>query len=144
MGAIKTRRTSLPTILRGAGLATGLALSLMLASATSALALSGSPVKLGEAEFYGPPSVAVTASGTAIIAWADEANTPYTVKYCVLPVGASACTQTGTLTPAGGSDAHIDAVKTLVDEGTIVLLGGASETSSETTVRAPHPSTVVS
>lgn len=127
MGATRTRmsRTS-----RRACLAWGVALSLTLALATNALALSGTPVKLGEGQHFGPPAIAVTASGAAIVAWADEAAIPYTIKYCVLPVGASACTQTNTLTPAGGSNAHIDGVKVLVDGATIVLLAdvyGAGE-----------------
>jgi hypothetical protein len=122
MSATRSRTASRSRALRGACVVVGLALSLTLAFATSALALSGAPVKLSEAEFYGPPAVAVAEDGTAIVAWADEAAAPYTVKYCQLPVGASACAQTGTLTPAGGSDAHIDGVKLLADGATVVLL----------------------
>lgn len=122
MGATRNRAASMSRTLRGACCAFGLALSLVLAFAASASALSGTPVKLSEGESYGPPAVAVTEGGTAIVAWADEAKNPYTIKYCQLPVGASACAQTGTLTPAGGADAYINGVKLLVDGATVVLL----------------------
>jgi hypothetical protein len=141
MGATGIGKANLLRSLRGACVATGLALGVMLAFAASALALSGSPVKLSEAEFYGPPSVAVTESGAAVIAWADEANTPYTIKWCVLPVGATACAQTGTLTPAGGSDAHIDAVKLLADGATVVLLADVYGVGEEYTPEQEWTST---
>jgi hypothetical protein len=113
---------SLSTILRRTCLSGGLTLSLMLALAANAFALSGTPIKLAEAEFNGRPSVAVDSAGTAYIAWADEAAAPYTIHYCTLPAGTSACTNTGVLTPGGGSNARIDNVQILIDGTTVVLL----------------------
>ncbi|HWY89573.1 MAG TPA: hypothetical protein VNY31_02775, partial [Solirubrobacteraceae bacterium] len=45
-----------------------------LAFATSALAVSGTPIKLAQPQRYGPPSVAVDSGGTAYIAWDNERN----------------------------------------------------------------------
>jgi hypothetical protein len=141
MVATKGRKASTFRAFRGACVSMGVGLSMMLALAASASALSGAPVKLSEAQFYGPPAVAVTEDGTAIIAWADEAVAPYTIKYCQLPVGASTCAQTGTLTPAGGSNARIDGVKVLVDGATVVLLADVYGVSEESTPEQEWTST---
>lgn len=120
---------------RKATLLGGLVALVALALATDALALSGTTLKLAEAEFYEPPAVAVDSAGTAYIAWANAATTPDKVEYCVLPAGASSCSHAGTLTPAGGSGAHIDNVQVLVDESasTIVILADVYGVSEKNT-----------
>ena len=103
-------------------LATVLAVVAVLVCAGSALALSGSAVKLGEGEFFGPPAVAVDSSGTAYVAWADDLGPADTIHYCAIPAGATGCTHSGVLTPAGGATPAIDRVQVLVDDATVVLL----------------------
>ena len=97
----------------------------VLAFAASALAVSGTSINIGTPFESGPPAVAVGSTGTAYIAWANTRDLPpttvNTVQYCVLPVGASACTYTGTLEPADQAS-EIDHVQVLVDGTTIVLL----------------------
>jgi hypothetical protein len=121
MGVTRTQRTSPPTSLRGAFLVTVFALCLTLALAVNALAASGTPINIGTPYESGPPSVAVDASGTAYIAWANTKDlAPVTtdiVQYCVLPAGAAACSHTGSLAPADGGS-NIDGVDMLVDEST--------------------------
>jgi hypothetical protein len=43
------------------------------------------------------------------------------VQYCVIPAGATGCTHSGNLVPAGGATA-VDAVQVLVDGATVVVL----------------------
>jgi len=127
MRGMRTGTTSSSRTLRGACLAGGLTLSLMLAFAANAFAL-GPAVNIGNLQFGGPPAVAVDSAGNAQIAWADEVL-PYTIHTCTLPVGATACSQTHVITPAGTE--YIDGVKLLVDGSTIVLLADVYGHSEE-------------
>ncbi len=117
--------------LLSAVLAAGLILA---ASAAGALA-AGKTVKVGEPFESGAPSVAVDSTGTAVIAWAntkDLAGANNFVQYCTLPVGATACSHSGNLTPAD-SAAYVDDVQVLLDGSTIVVLAdvyGAAGASS--------------
>ncbi len=94
------------------------------------------PVKVGTPKESGAPVVAVDAAGDAIVAWANTAGLDGAsdfVQYCVLPVGATACTHSGSLTPAD-SAAFIDGVQVLDDGGTLVILAdvyGAAGSSAE-------------
>ncbi|HEY5288313.1 MAG TPA: hypothetical protein VIJ50_14545 [Solirubrobacteraceae bacterium] len=94
-------------------------------SATSALAVSGFPVNVGTPFEAQPPAVAVDGAGDAIVAWANTKDLPpnetNVLQYCVLPVGAAACSHSNTLTPADGAQ-YIDRVQVLGDGSTIVLL----------------------
>jgi hypothetical protein len=70
------------------------------------------------------PSVAVDSAGNAVIAWANDkdlAGAPDLVQYCVLPVGASTCTHSGSLA-AADSAAYVDAARVLDDGSTLVIL----------------------
>ena len=98
-----------------------------LAFAANASAL-GPAVNIGNLQHGGPPAVAVDSAGNAQIAWADEVL-PYTIHTCTLPVGATACSQTHVITPAGTE--YIDGVKLLVDGSTIVLLADVYGHSEE-------------
>jgi hypothetical protein len=96
----------------------------LLVSAASEAALSGAPIKVGTPFESGPPSVAVDPSGTAFVAWAntkDLGGSLDTVQYCVIPVGATGCSHSGTLKPAD-SASPIDGVQVLIDGSTVVLL----------------------
>ncbi len=130
MGTTGSSARNLSAILLGACLA-GV---LTLATATNALALSGSPIKIAELAHGGPPSIAVDSAGTAYVAFADEAGPPYNVHYCVIPAGATGCSHSGVLNPAGGTE-YIDGVRILVDGSTVVLLadvfGGGEEYEPE-------------
>jgi hypothetical protein len=117
-------------MLRRTGLVASLALSLVLMLAANALAASPA-VNIGELQFGGPPSVAVDSAGNAQIAWADEKSNPYTIHTCTLPVGATACSHSHVLTPAGGGTPYIDGVKILIDGSTIVLLADVYGVSEE-------------
>jgi hypothetical protein len=129
-------------MLRRTWLLAGLVLCLTLAFATSANALTGSPIGIQELEFAGPPAVAVDSLGTAYVAWADEKENPYTVHYCVLVLGAAGCAHTGTLTPSGGSvKATIDGVKVLVDGSTVVVLADVYGVGQEYTPEQEWQST---
>jgi hypothetical protein len=117
---LPTRANVLRTFVVGV-LAVGLALTFT----ASALAVSGLPVNVGTPFESQPPAVAVDAAGNAIIAWANTKDLPpnktNVLQYCVLPVGATACSESNTLTPADGGE-YIDRVQVLVDGSTIVLL----------------------
>ena len=101
-----------------------LAITAALALCTSALAL-GTPVNVGTPFDINALSVAVDASGTAYIAWANDKDLPPTttdvVQYCVLPVNATGCSHSNTLTPADGAVAT-DNVQVLIDGSTVVVL----------------------
>jgi hypothetical protein len=59
-------------------------------------------VKVGAPGQSGAPAVALDTSGNAIVAWAntdDLHGANNFVQYCVLPVGATACTHKGSLKP---------------------------------------------
>jgi len=112
-------------MLRGACLAGCLGVSLALAFAASALAVTGATIKVGEPVKYGSPSVAVDSAGTAYIAWSNTTGAGgagYTVEYCTLPAGATACTHTGTLHAGGGAAPVIGHVQVLVDGATVIVL----------------------
>src|SRR5271167_875228 len=125
MGATRNRTASMSRGLRGACLASIAALSLTLAFAASASAVSGTPINIGTPFESGPPSVAVDSSGTAYIAWNNEKDLPPVttniVQYCVLPAGANSCSHSGNLVPADNGS-NIDGVHVLVDGSTIVIL----------------------
>jgi hypothetical protein len=101
------------------------ALTCLLAVVLSANALAaGKTVSIGTPFSSGPPSVAVDSSGNALVAWAntkDLAGALNFVQYCVLPVGASACSHSGNLQPADSAQ-YIDGVHVLSDGGTLVVL----------------------
>jgi hypothetical protein len=115
---------------------------LVFAFATSAFAVSGTPVKVGEPISNERPAVAVDSSGTAYIAWADTEHTSEAVvQYCVLPAGETACTHTGTLVASGGASHYIDRVQVLVDEATIVVLADVYGVPEENTPEQEWTST---
>ena len=97
----------------------------LLALSGNALAASGTPINVGTPFSNDPPVVAVDSAGTAYVAWANTKDlSPVTtniVQYCVLPAGATACTHTGSLTPADGLQ-YVDKVQVLVDGTTVVIL----------------------
>jgi hypothetical protein len=100
-----------------------LAAAATLASAATATA-AGKPVNVGTPYESGPPAVAVDAAGDAVIAWAntkDLAGASNFVQWCVLPVGASACSHSGSLMPADGAQ-YIDGVSVLDEGSSIVIL----------------------
>ncbi len=112
-----------------------LTVALTLLGAAGAAAASG-PVKVSSPLSSGPPSIAVDSAGAAVIAWANQqelgGGTDF-VQYCVLPLGATACSHSGSLIPADSSN-HIDGVQVLSDGGTLVILAdvfGASGNSAE-------------
>jgi len=74
----------------------------LLATATSAFAVSGTALKVAEPVRFGNPAVAVDATGTAYVAWSNETDLGEkgnTIEYCALPAGATACIHSGTLIP---------------------------------------------
>src|SRR5947209_2188240 len=96
----------------------------------SALALCASAMAAGKVVTVGSPlssdspSVAVDSTGAALIAWNDSKDVGGAtnfVQYCILPVGATACSHSGNLQP-GGSAPYIDGVQAIVDGGTMVIL----------------------
>ncbi|HEX3690064.1 MAG TPA: hypothetical protein VHV28_10205 [Solirubrobacteraceae bacterium] len=101
------------------------ALAAMAALALCANALAaGKAVAVGSPLTDNPPSAAVSSSGDALIAWNNDkgvAGATNFVQYCVLPVGATACSHSGSLSPADGAT-NIDGVHVLVDGGTMVIL----------------------
>jgi hypothetical protein len=118
----RSEKLAMWRMFRRAVLPGALALATVLALAVNAFALSGTTIKLAEAEHFGPPAVAVDSSGTAFIAWADERGPAYTVRYCTIPAGATGCSHVNVLTPAGGKEPVIDGVHVLVDGSTVVIL----------------------
>ncbi len=112
-------RTVCGTVARACGLAAVVAMALC-ASALGA----GKVVTVGSPLTNDPPSVAVSSSGDALIAWNDDKQVAGAfdfVQYCVLPVGATACSHSGNLQPADSAQA-IDGVHVLNDGGTMVIL----------------------
>ena len=99
------------------------AVAVLLATAGSAAA-AGKAVNVATPFSSGPPSVAVTGDGHALVAWAntkDLAGVSNFVQYCVLPPGATACAHAGSLSPADSAP-YIDGVQVLADGGTLVIL----------------------
>jgi hypothetical protein len=115
--------SSVSTAFRRALSGGALAVVLMLLATTSASA-AGPAVQVGQPFTNDPPSIAVDATGTALIAWDDSkdlAGANDFVQYCVIPVGATGCAHSGKLIPAGGAQA-IDGVQAVVDGSTYVIL----------------------
>ncbi len=132
----RARRTA--TIVRSSSLhrtlLTGaLAVATTLVLTTSALA-AGKPVNIGTPYESGQPAVAVDSAGDAIVAWAntkDLAGANNFVQYCVLPVGATACSQSGNLMPADSAQ-YIDGVQVLDEGSTLVILADVYGTAGNT------------
>jgi hypothetical protein len=113
-----------------------LALSLALTFATGAFA-SGTPVNVGTPFEVDGLAVATDNAGDAVLAWANDKDLPPIttdiVQYCVLPVDATGCTESGNLIPADNAS-HVDHVQVLDEGSTIVVLAdvyGASGAHSE-------------
>ncbi len=122
-----SRKAELRPALRRATLLGALTAIAALAFAASALAVSGTPVKLAQPREDGPPSVAVAANGTAYIAWnntKDIGEAEDFVEYCVIPPGGSACTHTGKLTLGAGPGTIFGRVQVLVDGSTVAIFAG--------------------
>ena len=69
---------------------------------TLAALAAASRVNIGTPFESGQPAVAVDSAGDAVVAWAntkDLAGANNFVQYCVLPVGATACSRSGNLSP---------------------------------------------
>ena len=100
-----------------------LAATAALVFTTSALA-AGPTVNIGTPFESGQPAVAVDGAGDAVVAWAntkDLAGAKNFVRYCVLPVGATACSRSGNLIPADSAQ-YIDGVQVLSEGSTLVIL----------------------
>jgi hypothetical protein len=100
-------------------LTAGLALAV-----TSGALAAGKVVTAGSPLTNNPPSVAVSSTGDALIAWDNDKGVNGAanfVQFCVVPVGATACSHSGELNPADGAG-FIDGVHVLVDGGTMVIL----------------------
>ena len=122
-----SRKAELRPALSRATLLGALTAIAALAFAASALAVSGTPVKLAQPREDGPPSVAVAANGTAYIAWnntKDIGGAEDFVEYCVIPPGGSACTHTGKLTLGAGPGTIFGRVQVLVDGSTVAIFAG--------------------
>ena len=106
------------------------ALALTIAATAQA---AGKVIKVGTPLSNDQPAVAVDSAGTAYLAWANTKDTPPNttdfVQYCVLPKGATACSHSGSLTPADAAQ-HIDNVQILSDGSTIVLLADVYGTAA--------------
>ncbi len=106
------------TLLTGA-----LAGAMACALATGAPAAT-KPVNVGTPYDSGQPAVVVDNAGNALIAWAntkDLAGATNFVQYCVLPPNATACSHSGTLSPADAAQ-YIDNVQVLNEGSTLVIL----------------------
>ena len=103
------------------GAATAFAIG-MFGFAASAQAV-GKPVRrAGNPVQSGSPAVAVTGSGSGVIAWANQVDVSHNyVQYCVVPLGGKGCQYSGSLMPAD-SAAGVDGVQVLNDGSTIVIL----------------------
>ena len=109
---------------RAVGLA--IAMSGLLAAlpgTAAAVKLSGKPLTIASAPYALNVAVAVDPStGTGYFAWANQPPAGAdTVGYCVVPKGATGCSHTGALTPAG-SEQYVDNVQVLVDGSSVVIL----------------------
>jgi len=116
-----------PMTQRGALIAACLAVAVLALAggASSASALSGSPLKVAEPVRFEKLAVAVDSSGTAYVAWRNETDLGgkgNTVEYCVIPAGASGCAHSGTLVPEGAKEPIVAQVQALVDGSTVVIL----------------------
>ena len=84
------------------------------AGANIAPATIGATVKVADG-VHDRPSVGVSPTGTAYIAWPTDTPAGNAVHYCVVPRQAAACQSTGELT-VGDGQANIDAVQVLVND----------------------------
>ena len=101
-----------------------LAMAIALLVFASGAHAGGKVVDVGAPLQSGRPAVAVDGSGNALIAWAntkDLEGTNNFVQYCVLPVGAGACSHSGSLIPSD-SAAYTDGVQVLVEGTTLIVL----------------------
>jgi hypothetical protein len=109
-----------------------LGVAVALAFPSAALA-AGKTVNVGTPLKNGPPAVAVDNAGDAVVAWAnteDLAGANDFVQYCVLPVGATACSHSGNLMPADNASA-VDGVQVLNEGSTLVILADVYGTPSQ-------------
>ena len=117
------RRCGAASLLRRTLLTLGFAGALTIVSTAGALAV-GKPISIGTPFESGTPAIAVDATGTSLIAWAntkDLAGANNFVQYCVLPLGAGACSHSGNLMPADGAQ-DIDGVQVIDEGSTLVIL----------------------
>jgi hypothetical protein len=130
----KARKGVVGTALRRITLGWLVVAGLLLAAASVASA-AGTPVKIATPFQSGPPAIAADHAGDAVIAWAntkDLAGANNFVQYCVLPIGATACSRAGNLMPADSAQ-FIDGVQVLDEGSTLVILAdvfGAQENSA--------------
>jgi hypothetical protein len=129
-------RAHAPSTLHGLLVTGGLACILAVTMSASALG-AGKTVNVGTPFSSGPPSISVDSAGNAFIAWANTKNLGSSlnfVQYCVLPVGATACSHSGNLQPADSAQ-FIDGVHVLSDGSTLVVLadvfGAAGNNSAD-------------
>jgi hypothetical protein len=95
----------------------------LLPATSGAVTLSGKPLQIASAPYALNVAVAVDPStGTGYFVWANQPPSgTNTVGYCVVPKGATGCSHTGTLVPAG-SEQYVDNTQVLVDGGSVVIL----------------------
>jgi hypothetical protein len=113
--------------------------ALALICATNSWALSGTPINIGAAGDVGnAPAVAVSANGTAYIAWPNSnsaADENETIQYCTLPAGATKCEYSQTLTPVTlidrTSSVYGPNVQVLLDGTTVVLLANTGNQAED-------------
>ncbi len=122
--------------LRRTATASALAAVVVLAFAASALALSGTPIKIAFPKKYASahPAVAVNSSGTAYIAWINEEELHGegpTVEYCVIPTGASVCAYQGAKIIEDGKGYIFGNVRILIDGSTVSMFAGEVATKGE-------------
>jgi len=96
--------------------------------APAASAASG-PFQIGTvsvpSDGYDSGSLDVDANGTAYVAWPDY--TKNVVDYCVLPDGASACAESGALSPIAGSLTQTgNGVEVLVNNGSVSIIAAVA------------------
>jgi hypothetical protein len=104
--------------------------ALVLASGAMA---AGKTVNVATPFSSGPPSVVVDGSGNAVIAWANtkDLNGAFNfVQYCVLPLGQTTCSHSGSLAPADSAQ-FIDGVHVLSVGNTLVLLADVFGTAGD-------------
>jgi hypothetical protein len=119
------RKTSIRAARVGLALSLGLGLYAApgIVGAPAAQAV-GHVIIAGTPLHSGADSVAVSSTGDALVAWSnttDISNGPDFVQYCVVPVGATACSHNGDLTPADGAVA-VDNVQAIAYGSTYVIL----------------------
>ena len=96
--------------------------------APAASAASG-PFQIGTvpvpSDGYDAGSLDVDANGTAYVAWPDY--TKNVIDYCVLPDGASACAESGALSPVAGALTQTgNGVEVLVNNGSVSIIAAVA------------------